>query len=164
MEKNKNTVAFVKKRDGNVVPFEKKKIAHAIFQAIKSVGTEDRLLADELAESVALYLGKQYQGSIPDIETIQDTVERILMEMGQIETAKSYILYREKRAQLRKLMNKAHEDTVSLEKGWNRKKIITALMSDLGLPFILAEKIVDVVEENIGERSVPPEQLNLSIN
>lgn len=163
MEKNENKVQFVKKRDGTVVPFEKKKIADAIFKAIKSVGGDDRLLADELAESVTLCVNKTHGGTVPDIETIQDLVERILIEMGQVETAKSYILYREKRAQLRRAMEQVQPGLYD-KVVWDRKKVISAIVAELRLPYLLAEKIADIVEENISDKKVPSEQLNLSIN
>jgi ribonucleoside-triphosphate reductase len=163
MEKKDHKLQFVKKRDGTVVSFEKKKIADAIFKAIKSVGGEDRLLADELAESVTLCLNKNHAGTVPDIETIQDLVERVLIEMGQAETAKAYILYREKRAQLRRAMEQVHTGT-NEKVVWDRKKVISAIVAELRLPYLLAEKVADIVEENISDKGVPPGQLNLSIN
>ena len=36
---------------------------------------------------------------IPDVEKVQDTVEKILIKEGHDTLAKAYILYREKRAQ-----------------------------------------------------------------
>ncbi|HRZ87481.1 MAG TPA: ATP cone domain-containing protein [bacterium] len=166
MEKKENSkIQFVKKRDGTVVPFEKKKIADAIFKALRSTGVEDRLLADELAASVTLYLNKEYGGTVPDIEKIQDLVERVLMEMGQVDTAKSYILYREKRAQLRRIMDHVQPGIPSDQIVWDRKRIVNALAAQLSLPFILAEKIADIVEDNIAPGGhIPPEQLSLSIN
>ncbi|MFC2149805.1 ATP cone domain-containing protein [Candidatus Auribacterota bacterium] len=164
MQNTTEKVTFVKKRDGSVVPFEKNKIADAIFKAIASLGGHDRLLADELSESVTLYLNKMHGGSVPDIETIQDMVERVLIEMGQVETAKSYIIYREKRAQLRKAIDQVQEESGSGEIDWDRKKVLNAIMIEVGLPYILAEKVVDVVEDTIGDRNIPPEQMNLSIN
>jgi ribonucleoside-triphosphate reductase len=38
---------------------------------------------------------------IPDVEKVQDTVEKILIKEGHDALAKAYILYREKRAQNR---------------------------------------------------------------
>jgi len=46
----------ISKRDGRQVSFDKSKIADAIFKAACSVGGEDRMLAEELASAVTLYL------------------------------------------------------------------------------------------------------------
>ncbi|MFB0524721.1 MAG: adenosylcobalamin-dependent ribonucleoside-diphosphate reductase, partial [Phycisphaerae bacterium] len=46
-------------------------------------------------------LSQQYKGKIPHIEDIQDTAEAVLMSEGYNHIAKSYILYRENRSQLR---------------------------------------------------------------
>lgn len=36
-------------------------------------------------------------GNCPDVEHIQDIVERVLMDNGYVQTAKAYILYRSER-------------------------------------------------------------------
>ena len=45
----------------------------------------------------------KYANSIPDVEGIQDLVEKVLIENGHARTAKAYILYREKRKSAREL-------------------------------------------------------------
>ena len=100
---NMERIEFIKKRDGRVVPFEKTKIADAIFKAAKSVGGQDRYLAEDLAEAVGVYLNKEFKGKIPTVEEIQDIVEKVLIKTGHAKTAKSYILYRERRARIRQL-------------------------------------------------------------
>lgn len=52
-------LSSVRKRDGRVVAFDKEKITNAIFKAAKAVGGEDRLLAEELANAVVLFLKKK---------------------------------------------------------------------------------------------------------
>ena len=91
----------VQKRDGRIVHFDKTKIADAIFKAAKAVGGEDRLLAEELANAVTLFLKKSFKTQTPTIEEIQDVVEKILIETGHAKTAKAYILYRNERAKTR---------------------------------------------------------------
>ena len=49
----------------------------------------------------------------PDVEHIQDLVERVLMDNGYVQTAKSYILYREERSRAREMntrLMKTYED------------------------------------------------------
>jgi len=93
----------VQKRDGRTVDFDKNKITEAILKAAKSVGGKDREKAEKIANDVVSFLEEQLkEGEIPSVEKIQDMVEKILIERGHAKTAKSYILYREKRAGLRR--------------------------------------------------------------
>lgn len=91
----------IQKRDGSIVPFNKDKISQAIFKAAKAVGVEDKLRADELANAVTLFLKSEFNGCTPMIEDIQDIVEKVLIETGHAKTAKAYILYRQKRKEIR---------------------------------------------------------------
>jgi len=92
----------VVKRDGSVVNYERGKIANAIFKAAKSVGGEDREVAEKLALKVEEILNEKFTEKNPTVEEIQDVVEKVLIEEGHAKTAKSYIVYREKRSELRK--------------------------------------------------------------
>ncbi|WP_456392144.1 adenosylcobalamin-dependent ribonucleoside-diphosphate reductase [Persephonella sp.] len=91
------------KRDGRVVPFNPEKITNAIWKAMLAVGQQDREKAQQLAEKVVKKLEKELgEGEIPTVEQVQDTVEQVLIEEGLAKVAKAYILYRQKRAELRK--------------------------------------------------------------
>ncbi len=93
----------IKKRDGRIVEFDLNKIAEAIWKAAKAVGIENRQLATNLAEQVAKTLQTQLGPSdMPHVEQVQDLVEKTLMENGQADMAKAYILYRQKRTQIRR--------------------------------------------------------------
>ncbi|MDJ0522660.1 MAG: ATP cone domain-containing protein [Planctomycetota bacterium] len=104
----------VRKRDGRLVPFDRGKIAEAIFRAAQSVGGEDRFLAEELAGVVVArlhgLLADRAAGEVPTIEDVQDLVERVLIDAGHARTAKAYILYRERRAEARAARADAGED------------------------------------------------------
>lgn len=112
----------VRKRDGRLVPFDRGKVAEAIFRAAQSVGGEDRFLAEELAGVVVARLhatladrhaGAAAGMAVPSIEDVQDLVERVLIDAGHARTAKAYILYRERRAEARAaraLPDDEHED------------------------------------------------------
>jgi len=95
----------VRKRDGRLVPFDRGRIAEAIFRAAQSVGGEDRFLAEELAGVVVArlhgLLAERGAGHVPMIEDVQDLVERVLIDAGHARTSKAYILYRERRAEAR---------------------------------------------------------------
>ncbi len=87
------------KRDGRVVDFDHEKITAAIMKAARAVGGSDRKEAERLTRLVLEDLSAKE--SIPTVEDVQDTVEKVLIEEGHAKTAKAYILYRAKRAELR---------------------------------------------------------------
>ena len=91
----------IRKRDGRVVDFTREKITGAIFKAARQVGGEDYETAENLTERVISYLYKHIKDEIPDVETVQDAVEKVLIETGHAKTAKAYILYRSKRTRIR---------------------------------------------------------------
>ena len=94
---NTKGIAFIKKRDERIVSFDKEKISNAIFKSAKAVGGADKKLADELADTVHMYLNGAYDNNIPGIEDFQDIVEKVLIETGHAKTSKAYILYRNKK-------------------------------------------------------------------
>lgn len=102
-------VEQIKKRDGRIVDFDKQKITDAILKAVKAVGGHDYELADKIADQVIEYINNDLQTSIPEVEQIQDAVEKVLIENGHAKTAKAYILYRAERTKIRekntRLMN-----------------------------------------------------------
>ena len=107
------TVQQIRKRDGRVVPFHENKIADAInkaFEATYKPGYEET--AAKLAHEVASVLEVE-GGNCPDVEHIQDIVERVLMDNGYVQTAKAYILYRSERNRAREMntrLMKIYED------------------------------------------------------
>lgn len=107
------TLTKIRKRDGRLAEFNEEKIARAIEKAFNATykpgrGEEARKLADEVLS--ILEVEGQAQ---PDVEHIQDLVERVLMDNGYVQTAKSYILYREERSRAREMntrLMKTYED------------------------------------------------------
>ncbi|WP_372874682.1 ribonucleoside triphosphate reductase [Pseudomonas sp.] len=87
------------KRDGSITAFDLGKIRQAIIAAGAASGEFDEALAGELAEAVLLRLLE-----LPsiDVEQVQDRVERVLMEAGFYQTARAYIVYRERHGRLRR--------------------------------------------------------------
>ena len=125
------------KRDGRVVRYDFSKIEKAIYTAM-SENKSDVDRAHEVALAVDSIVQEKYDGEMPSVEQIQDLVEQVLMEKGFTETAKAYILYRQKRQNLRNindtLMN--YKDTVEkyLKLGdWRVKENSTVTYSVGGL-------------------------------
>jgi len=155
----------VKKRDGRVVTFNKRKISDAIFKAAQAVGGEDKLLADELANAVVLFLEKEYKEEVPGIEQIQDVVEKVLIETGHAKTAKAYILYRDKRKKIRDSLKvrkrvKGRSNSTDLALlvtplskdeilNWDKGRIALALQKEAGISEDVAIEVASSVEKKI---------------
>ncbi len=100
------------KRDGRTVDFDLDKIAQAIFSAAQAMGGDNYDMAHELAAEVEALLEASGVES-PTVEQVQDTVEKVLIENGHSQTAKSYILYRAQRTRIREMntsLMKIYED------------------------------------------------------
>ncbi|MBE6081071.1 MAG: anaerobic ribonucleoside triphosphate reductase [Tissierellaceae bacterium] len=106
-------ITKIKKRDGREVPFNIEKISNAIFKAAKAAGGQDYDMAVALSEEVAEILERDYIHKVPEVEEIQDIVEKVLIESGHARTAKEYILYRAERNRVREMntrLMKVYED------------------------------------------------------
>src|SRR3989338_5246687 len=91
----------IKKRDGRIVSFDKERIINALFKAFEASAEKCEELADIVVQKLTeKYKGKR--GEMPSIEEVQDIVEETLIENGYAKVAKAYILYRQKRAEIRK--------------------------------------------------------------
>ena len=100
------------KRDGRTVEFDLEKIAQAIFSAAQAMGGDNYAQACELAKQVEDLLLASGMES-PTVEQVQDMVEKVLIENGHSQTAKSYILYRAQRTRIREMntsLMKIYED------------------------------------------------------
>ncbi len=96
-------VEQIKKRDGRIVSFNQQKITAAVSKAMK-VADEGDLEKDpsRISDKVVKRLEKRFAPShVPSVEEVQDTVEEVLILMDFPKTAKSYILYRRERAEIR---------------------------------------------------------------
>jgi ribonucleoside-diphosphate reductase alpha chain len=98
-------LGLVRKRSGDYVLYSREKIISAVKKALKETGeVEDIERASEnIGEIVEKKLLKKFEREIPGVEDIQDIVEETLMESGLIKTAKAYILYRQKRKEIREI-------------------------------------------------------------
>ncbi len=96
-------VTKIRKRDGSVVDFEPTKIRIAMEKAARSVNPLIDLRAfDMMADHAIRHVELTFPSSIPEVEKVQDLVERTLMEYGMFDIAKAYIIYRAEHAKIRK--------------------------------------------------------------
>ena len=164
------------KRDGRCVPFDKTKIAEAIFSAAQSVGGQDRDLAQSLANAVSIYIAKRISGNTVTVDHVHDAVERVLIQMAHAKTALAYARYRDRRRRIRRLRQgdmramlseleeaqyerealagepgptlflRTSEDTLT---AWDREKIVDALIRETQLESAAATVIAVEVEQQI---------------
>ncbi len=93
----------IKKRDGRVAEFDSSKITNALIKSGEASGEFNGRDAQKLTLKV-LTLARDLQlGAIPEVEEIQDIVERVLLDSPFYKTAKAYIIYREQHNQIRKI-------------------------------------------------------------
>ncbi|MDD4896489.1 MAG: anaerobic ribonucleoside-triphosphate reductase, partial [Atribacterota bacterium] len=158
-------VEKIKKREGHLVPFDREKIYHAILAAMEAVGEKDELQARKVTDHVIYHLEVNFEKKIPSVEEIQDMVEEQLVASSLTKVAKAYIIYRNKKNELRKklivrneeksyknttemslLVSTSTEETVT---PWDRNRIINALVKEAKLSTAVAEKIAKKVEGKI---------------
>ena len=93
-----NRPVSLRKRDGRLVAFELDKIGAAIEAAGLATGEFEQATAQALAAQVLVRLPHR----VVEVEQAQDAVERVLMEAGYYDTARAYIVYRERHGRLRR--------------------------------------------------------------
>ncbi|MBE0428254.1 MAG: adenosylcobalamin-dependent ribonucleoside-diphosphate reductase [Thermoleophilia bacterium] len=91
----------IRARNGRLLAFDAGRIERAIARAVAAAGESDGEVSRELAQQVIDRLDQKYAGGTPTVEEIQDMVETVLMETGHAETARAYITYRRRHADLR---------------------------------------------------------------
>jgi ribonucleoside-diphosphate reductase alpha chain len=94
-------VTKIRKRDGRIVDFDQNKITRAVEKSILAVRLKDKDLAERLSRQVIKIVKRKFVGKIPGVEDIQDIVENVLIKNRLTRVAKAYILYRQKRKEVR---------------------------------------------------------------
>jgi ribonucleoside-diphosphate reductase alpha chain len=114
----------IEKRDGSLVAFDRRKIERAVQKSAYAV-LQDEARSLKISSSVTHAVIEKaeslFKNKNPTVESIQDIVESALMEEGYCHIAKAYILYRQKRSEVR------------------MAKSVLGLKDDLKLPLNTAE-------------------------
>jgi len=127
-----STINEIRKRSGVVAAFNEAKISNAIFKALAATSKADRGLADQLANKVVQKLVEQgfTNTRAPSVEDIQDIVESTLIDCGNSDIAKAYIVYRHERRKLRdekmKVLNAKVLDPVSKKFDLNCLRVLAS--------------------------------------
>ena len=89
------------KRDGRIVPFNRRKILTAIFKAFIAIDGEVSEYAEIKADKIANFIEEENDKRDLSVEEIQDMVERGLMSTKRKDVARAYIAYRDARTRKR---------------------------------------------------------------
>jgi anaerobic ribonucleoside-triphosphate reductase len=87
----------IKKRNGEIVPFDLNRIHTAVtkaYQATNTEGTDIPIVVDDIHQQLLHKQQSLQEGTYIEVEYVQDIVEQTLMKYEKFETAKAYILYR----------------------------------------------------------------------
>jgi len=97
----------VRKRSGQKVSYDRKKIFNAIVGANRDASTDADKLSDDDVELVTNSVEQAIaDNEIIGVEAIQDQVEKSLMAHGFFDVAKQFIVYRQKHSQRRAAQKK----------------------------------------------------------
>jgi ribonucleoside-triphosphate reductase len=108
-------IKFIIKRSGRKVPFNPDKIIRAIEKALRATGVNSPHAPEKIAKVVMAELRAKHAEDptfVPAVESVQDIIEKTLMQVGYHDTAKAYILYRDQHAQIRRMVDTESVDLV----------------------------------------------------
>jgi transcriptional regulator NrdR family protein len=152
------------KRDGQVVPFDRERIAHAITRAQQAVGINDVAQAEELGRVVEEHLERASDQASLSIEDVQDAVVHVLQESGNYEAAIAYARYRDARERFRRTRRVLGEhnaaphlfvvDPDGRRRAWDRVWLQELLINRYGIPQKAAEDAIVQVEANLADTSL----------
>lgn len=151
---------LVRKRDGRIETWRDSKPAAAIERAIHSLrrrlDPDDRLLARELARSVAFFVDRRrgvgHAGLISS-EEIGELVERSLRDTGHGELAERFADHsrwrRRRRDELASASGRERRSAADSDSGFSKARLLTRLERELGLAPAVASEVARRVEESV---------------
>jgi ribonucleoside-diphosphate reductase alpha chain len=131
----------VVKRNGEVVEFDEARIRNAVIKAVRATGKEADIAdgrIERLVDRVCEEIDGRFTDFFPNVENIQDIVEKHLVMDGLYEIAKAYILYRAERQSLRQEAKKRAIEDARLGK-------LTVVKRDGHTALFNAKKIEDAI-------------------
>ena len=156
----------VQKRSGETVPFDSKKI----FDAIKKAVAVTHEMADDkivdITRATLTKLENKFMDTNPTVEDVQESVIESLMDARAYKTAESYIIYRQKRTEIRD----SYVDAVEVIEGyvggtnWRIKENANIGYSIGGLILRTSERVTAEYWLNLYPREVAEAHKNASIH
>ena len=147
---------LVVKRDGRKVEYDGNKVIVAISRANKDVSSKDKLSRAGIEEIIKYIEG--LNKSTISVETIQDIIERKLMEAGKFTLAKKYILYRDKHALIRKV-NSTDDSILSLVRNANKETMEENSNKNAVLVSTQRDLIAGECSKDLADRVMLPERI-----
>jgi anaerobic ribonucleoside-triphosphate reductase len=147
----------IKKRNDRVDDFDSSKIIAAIAKAGEASNEFGEKEAKKMTLRVLTLAHEMHLSNCPEVEDIQDIVERVLLDSPYYKTAKAYIIYREQHAQIRQITTKAHVKIVEnyvQKMDWKIKENSNMSYSLQGLNNYISS---DITAEYWLNRIYPPE-------
>ena len=126
-----STIAKIIKRDKSVADFYPDKITTAIRKAFIEVRkTVDEAILHQLTATILSELEQRFVETTPQVEHVQDLVEKHLMQSGYFDVAKGYILYRyehakERAAKKQENLEKIEHNALTITKRSGKKELFS---------------------------------------
>lgn len=125
-----NLPKYVIKRSGVKVEFDVNRIKNSIWRAMLSENKADEKVLNDVVEEVLHLISQQYANREPSVEEIQDLIEISLMRKSLFDVAKSFIIYRKKKADERNekknLLNVSQLDDVEKSFSLNAIRVLAS--------------------------------------
>ena len=121
--KKLDKVSKITKRDGRTVDFDQSKITNAVLKAVAAVKQKDGEVARRVSDEVVELVNQRFEGRIPSVEDVQNIVEEVLIKNGYVDVARAYILYRQRRTEIREF-KKFFDVVDDLKLGINAIKVL----------------------------------------
>ncbi len=164
------TLSQVRKRDGSIVAFDESRIVNAVLKAMRASAEggepEAGVVAKAVVKDLQALAKSKGNDFIPTVEGVQDLVEKQLILNNFVKTSKAYILYRERRSELRQEKGevpKEVRDLVTGSKKYFRNQLseyvyyttYSRWLDDKGRRETWIETIgryIDFMKENLGDK------------
>jgi anaerobic ribonucleoside-triphosphate reductase len=137
MRQNKNGNSYIVKRTGEEVLFDRERIFNAILSAVDATDTKvTKKALNNVVDDICYEISGKFTNFTPNVENIQDIVEKNLMKYEMFDVAKSYILYRANRSQLRESdsnnhIQKTRQHTLKIDCDDRRMALIVELVKSV---------------------------------
>lgn len=123
---------MVVKRTGEIVDFDSSRIKNAIMKAFNA--SKEKLnpaIVDDIMTDIVLEIQDRFKDFYPNVENIQDIVEKHIVKKELYEVAKSYILYRSERQKIREQEKEKDIEKILLGKLKIRKRDGRTVLFDI---------------------------------
>jgi len=137
MGQSQNGNSYIVKRTGEEVPFDRDRIFHAISAAVDATDTKvTKKILNNVVDDICYEISGKFTNFTPNVENIQDIVEKNLMKYEMFDVAKSYILYRANRSLMRESdsgnnVQKTQQHTLKINCDDRRMGLIVELMRSM---------------------------------